>query len=253
MKKILFAIAAIMLAAVESGSIADAAEIKVISSYGMHAIMVDLGPQFEKATGNKLNIAYDTSSVRLKKQIDTGEAFDIAILTTDVIDDLIKEGKIIADTRSDIVRVPIGIGIRSGLPKPDIGSVDGFKRALLDAKSFAYTQGSVSGNYMLQLFDRLGIADVMKSKITVPPVGTTAVELVSKGEVQMNVDLIPEMLLWPNVEIVGPLPAALQNDLRFAAGVGSRARERGASKALIEFLTAPAAIRVIKAKGMQPG
>ncbi len=251
MTKMVFAVLTFALTVMGTTVVVDAAEIKVLSSRGAHAFMKDLGPQFEKATGNTLNIKYETTTA-LRKQIDAGEPFDLALLTAEVIDDLVKEGKITANTRTAIARIPIGIAIQSGLPKPDISSVDGLKRALLNAKSFGYTQGSASGIYVVQSFGRLGIDDAMKAKTRMSPVGITSTELVSKGEVQMNVDLIPEMLLWPNVEVVGPLPPELQNDIRLATGVASGAKGTERSKSLIEFLTRPSSILVIKATGMSP-
>lgn len=229
-----------------------ASDIKVLSSPPARAILESLGPQFEQATGHRLNAVYRTA-FELKTRIDAGEAFDLAILPREVMDELIKDGHIAAATRTALARIPIGIAVQAGLPKPDISTVAGFKQALLDAESFAYTQGAMSGKHVLQLFRRLGIAEAMQPKTRMASGGMVAVELVSKGEVQMNVDLMPEMIRWPKVEIVGPLPAELQNDIRFEIGLAAKAGQAGAAESLIKLLTGAAAVPVITAHGMVPG
>lgn len=198
-----------------------------------------------------MNVAYRTA-FEIKKEIDAGEAFDLAILPKEVMDEVITGGHVAAGSRTALARIPIGIGIQAGLPKPDIGSVDGFKQALLNATSFAYTQGAMSGRHVMELIERLGIAEAMKPKLKMASGGTVAVELVSRGDVQMNVDLLPEMIRWPNVEIVGLLPAELRKDIRFETGVASAARQSGGATALVDLLTGPAGIAVVKAKGMLP-
>jgi molybdate transport system substrate-binding protein len=226
-----------------------AAEIKILSSPPARAIVEALAPEFEKSTGHTLNAVYHTA-FEIKKDIDAGAAFDLAILPKEVMDEVMAGGHVAA--RKALARIPIGIGIKAGLPKPDIGTVEGFRQALLKADSFAYTQGAMSGRHVLELIDRLGIADAMKPKLRMASGGTVAVALVSRGEAQMNVDLLPEMIRWPNVEIVGLLPAELRKDIRFETGIGSKSQQAAGASALVALLTSPAGIAVIKAKGMLP-
>jgi molybdate transport system substrate-binding protein len=232
------------------GAIADAAEIKVLSTIGVKSMVEELAPQFEQKTGHKLAITFGIASV-LKRQIEAGETFDLAIVTAGVADDLIKQGKLVAATRADVARGGIGIGVRAGAPKPDIGSVDALKRALLEAKSITYAKEGGSGIYFAGLLERLGIAEAMKPK-TKYGTGNVA-ELVVAGEAEMAVLLITELIAVPGAVLVGPLPAEVQNYIVLTGGVGAQAKEPGLAKDLLQFLTAPAAVPVIKSKGLEPG
>lgn len=232
------------------GVAAEAAEIKVLSAPAMRAVINELGPQFERATGHKLVIQFGLGAV-LKRQIEAGATFDVAIFTPPVIDDLIKGGKIAAGTRADIARSGIGVAVRAGGPKPDISSVDAFKRALLNAKSVAYAGEGATGIYFMGLLERLGIAADMKAKLK-PMAGGAAVPAVARGEAEIAVIPTASVFGVPGAELVGPLPSELQTYIVFTTGVGATAKEPEAAKALIRFLTAPAAVPVIKAKGMEP-
>jgi molybdate transport system substrate-binding protein len=231
------------------GVAAEAAEVKVMSANPMTEVMKELGPQFERATGHKLVIQYEVAGV-VKRRIDAGETFDVAILLPPLIEDLIKQGKIAAGTRADIARSGMGVGVRAGAPKPDIRSVEAFKRALLDAKSVAYSKEGASGVYFLGLLERLGIAEGMKPKLK-PTSADTLANAVPSGEAEMIVVPIT-VIMVPGAELVGPLPTELQTYINFSAGVGTAAKEPDAAKVLIKFLTAPAAVPVLKAKGMEP-
>ena len=232
------------------GLAAEAAEVKLMSANPMTEVMKELGPQFERATGHKLVIQYEVASV-VKKRIDAGETFDVAILLPPLIEDLIKQGKIDVGTRADIARAGMGVGVRAGAPKPDISSVEAFKHALLNARSVAYSKVGASGVYFLGLLERLGIAEEMKPKLKPTPADTLA-KVVPNGEVEMIVVPI-SVILVPGAELVGPLPSELQTYINFVAGVGTGAKEPNAAQALIKFLTSPAAAQVLKVKGMEPG
>jgi molybdate transport system substrate-binding protein len=161
---------------------------------------------------------------------------------------LFKEGKVIADSRTRLVRSGTGVEVRAGAPKPDIGSVEAFKRALLNAKSIGYLR--IAG--VPQLMERLGLADTLKSKTTIPDTDTVS-ELVAKGELELGVVVITQILSTPGVELVGPLPADIQLYIDFVAGVSANSKEPDAARALIKFLTGPTANPVIKSQGMEPG
>lgn len=228
----------------------EAAEVKAIGANPMKAVVQELGAQFERDTGHKIVSKFVSGPV-VKREIDAGETFDLAISATPVIDALMKEGKIVPGTRADVAYAAVGVGVRAGTPRPDIGSVEAFKRVLLDAKSVAHSAEGPSGVHFRRLLDRLGIAEEMKPKLK-PMSGEALVKAVPSGEAEMIISSMPDVIADGTV-LVGPLPQELQLYIRFAAGVGTQAKEAEAAKVLIKFLTAPAAVPVIKAKGMEPG
>ncbi|MBI2090620.1 MAG: molybdate ABC transporter substrate-binding protein [Deltaproteobacteria bacterium] len=231
------------------GLAAEAAEVKLIAGRGMSVVMGELGPQFERATGHKLMIWYGIVGTT-KRRMAAGEAFDLFI--SGEIDDYIKQGKIAAGTRTEIARVGMGVGVRAGAPKPDISSVDAFKRALLNAKSVTYMPESVVGIHLARVFERLGISEQMKAK-TKPQLTVTApAQAVADGEVELGMALTSTLLSVSGVELVGPFPPELQSYNLYTAGVGTAAEQPEAAKALIKFLRSPAAAAVIKAKGLEP-
>jgi molybdate transport system substrate-binding protein len=231
---------------------ANAADMKLISTNAFRPVISELGPQFERASGHKLVINFVGGPALVKRDIDAGESFDVAISLSPVIDDLVKDGKIVAAAHADVARAGLGVGVRAGAPKPDINSVEAFKRAMLNAKSVAFATEGASGPYFIGLLARFGIAEDMKPKLR-PLTTSTAVEAVAKGEAELAVLLIPAIVLAPGLELAGPFPSELQNYLRFAAGSGTGAKQPEGAAALIRFLTSPAAAAVIKAKGMEPG
>ena len=232
------------------GFAAGAAEIKVLSGNGARAAVRELGAQFERASGHKLAIHFEVNAA-LRRKILAGETFDVAVLNPPVLDDLIRQGKVAADTRAVIGRIGIGVAVRAGAPKPDLSSAAAFKRALLNAKSVAYPREGASGIYFAGLIDRLGIAAEMKPKLRPMPAEDT-VEVVARGEAELVVVVASRIVGVPGVEFAGPLPAELQTSVGFAAGVGSTAREPEAARALIRFFTAPAAAPVLRAMGIEP-
>jgi molybdate transport system substrate-binding protein len=232
------------------GTFAHAAEIKVLSSNGVHPVMDEMVPEFERATGHKVSIDYDTTNVLLGR-IKAGEPADLTILTKPVIEDLIKQGKIVAGSGKALSSSGVGVAVKAGLPKPDISSVDAFKRALLEAKSIAFTKTGASGIHFANVVERLGIAEQVNAKAKVPSGGMVG-ELVAQGEAEMAVQQVPELMAVPGIQFVGPLPPELQIITVLSTGVLTGARQAEAAKALIDFLKTPAAARVFKAKGMEP-
>ena len=236
--------------ALASIAVASAADLKILSTVGVQTVVEVLAPQFEKKTGHKLEISYGVSNI-MKKQIAAGESFDLAIMTSPVTDELIQQGTVVATTRTDIAHGGIAIAVRAGAPKPDIGSVDALKRTLLAAKSIAYSKVGASGIYFAGLVERLGLAEALKPKTRY---GTSDVgEMVAKGEAELGVQLTNELLPVRGVEIVGPLPPEVQSYVTLTAAVGSHAKQPAIAEEFIRFLTAPAALPVIRAKGLEPG
>ncbi|MBI4206267.1 MAG: substrate-binding domain-containing protein [Betaproteobacteria bacterium] len=228
----------------------DAAQIKVLTSNSMRAVMGELVPQFERASGNKVAISYDPAKLMLTR-IRSGETADVVIIGSSAIDELTKEGRIAPDTCVVLARCSIGMAVRAGAAKPDIGSVEAFQRTLLKAKSIAHTINGASGMHFTGLIERLGIAEDVKSKARRRAGGLIG-ELVASGEAEIAIQQIPELLAVPGIDLVGPIPAELQKITVVAAGIFRDAGEPQAARALLEFLSTPAAARVIKAKGLEP-
>lgn len=228
---------------------AEAAEVKLVSADPMAGVIKELSAQFERETGHRL-IAEFVSGPTVKAKIDTGAAFDVAISVTPVIEAMIQEGKLVAGTRADVAHVGVGLGVHAGAAKPDISSVDAFKRALLNTTSVAYSADGVGGTYFRGLLDRLGIAEAMKPKLK-PMTDDVLARAVPSGEAEMIVGAVSNVTEF-GADLVGPLPSELQISIPFTAAIGAAAKEPQAAKVLIDFLSTPAAARAIKAKGMEP-
>jgi molybdate transport system substrate-binding protein len=238
---------AALLMTLTTGS--QAAEIKVLSTNGVKAVLEELIPQFEQAAKHKLVVQFGPAA-DLKVQIEKGEAFDLAILTAAAVDDLIKLGKLAAATRADVARSGAGVAIKKGAPRPDIATADSFKRTLLAAKSVAYVGTGATGANMRKMFEQLGIAENMKAKTKVLS-GISAADAVAKGDAELGFTQISEILPVAGAELAGPIPPELQIYTVFAAAVGVTPKEPAAAQAFLRFVTAPAVAPVIKAKGME--
>ena len=234
---------------------ANAAEVRVMISGGLSAAYDALVPEFERLTGNKVLTAHGpsmgTTVNAIPIRLERGEPADVLIMVGYALGDLVNKGKVVADSRIDLVKSPIGIAVKSGAPKPDISTTESVKRALLAAKSIAYSD-SASGVYVsTEMFAKLGIADEMKDKarkIPAVPVG----EIVARGDAEIGFQQISELLPVAGVDIVGPLPPELQKITVFAAGIATVSKEPDAGKALIKFLASPAANAAIVKSGMEP-
>jgi molybdate transport system substrate-binding protein len=212
-------------------------------------VLAEIGPEFERTTGHTLNVSSDLNAA-FGRRANAGEPFDILISGASPVGEWIKDGRIIAETRTDIARSGIGVEVRAGAPKPDISSVEAFKRALLGAKSIAYLKVG-SGIYVAGLLERLGIAEAIESKVTRPDSDIVS-ELVARGEVELGMVVITQILTTPGVDLVGPLPPEIQSYVMFTAGVSANSKLPDAARQLIEFLTGPTAISVIRGQGMEP-
>jgi len=247
----LTAAASMFAAALMLSPVAEAAEIKVIAGGSMTASLNALAPEFENATGHKLVIHFD-STPNIIARVTSGTPFDAVVVPVDVFKDAAAKARFAPEPTIDIARVGYGVIVRSGAPKPDISTSDGFKRTLLDAPSIAFLPASAAGAYVTKVFERLGIGDAMKAKTKVQGTPAQIPQAVAKGEAEFGV-FLTNVLIAPGVELVGPFPADLQQELVFAAAIAADTKEADAAKALIEYLKTPAANAVIKAKGMTPG
>ena len=237
------------------GATAQGAEIKVMTSGGFTAAYRELVPLFEKSSGHTVSTAYGASMGgapdSIPSRLARGEKADIVILAAPALDELVKQGHVVAGSRVDLVRSLIGLAVKAGAPKPDIGSVDALKRTLLGARSIAYS-ASASGTYLAgELFPRLGIAEQLKGKskrIESARVGT----VVAQGEAEIGFQQISELLPIAGIDFVGPLPAEVQRVTVFSAGIVAGAQEADAAQALIRFFTSPAAAAAIVRSGLEP-
>jgi len=234
------------LATASGGGQAKAAEIHALISNGMKAPMEAIRAQAEQAIGHPLNIEYD-ASLELKPKIEAGEFFDVALLTPQALDDLIKQGKIEAGSRVDVARVPVAIGQRGNGPKPDISTLDALKRALLRATYIRYVPNGASLAVIKETFRRLGIVEEMKAKT----VSGTAPTTLAPGETELNITLASEILPNRDLVFLGVLPAEVQVPAVMSVGISAKASDPKAANALIKFLQGPAIEPFLKANGMQ--
>jgi len=249
-----------LLAGLNAGA-AGAAEIKVLSAGAMRAVLEQLAPAFEKSSGDRLVIEYATAG-KVDEKVGADEPIDVAILTKPRADKLVRAAKLVGGTAMELARVPIGLAVKKGAPHPDISSVEAVKRTLLNAKSVAYVDpasGGTSGIFLAQALEKLGIATELKPKLRLvsPPAGQSSPrvgEVVARGEAEIGMQPISELMEVEGIDVVGPLPAQLQSpDLVYVAGSPAVSERPLAAKALIDFLAGPAAAPVYKTKGMEPG
>ncbi len=228
-----------------------AAELKVLAGGSMTAVLNELAPQFERASGHKLVIHFD-STPNLIKRATSGDPFDLGVVPVDVFKDAAAKARFAAGPTIDIARAGYGVAVHIGAPKPDLDTPAAFKKSMLDAQSIAYIPASAAGSYVTGVFERLGIAEQMKAK-TKPQTATTQIpQAVARGEAELGIFLI-NVLIAPGVELAGPFPAELQQELVFSAAIAADSKEADAARAFIQFLATPAATAVIKAAGMNPG
>ena len=244
-------LAAALLIACAPMSAAPCAELKIFGSRVTKMIMADLGPQFERTSGLTPVVVTDVAAV-MKRRIEAGEPFDLAVLVNFQTDELIKAGKLVSETRTDVMKAGIGVAVKLGAPKPDIGTVEAFKHALLEPKSITYLKEGASTRYLDRLFARLGIAEALRAK-TVKPETESVSERVAQGEIELGLIVIPNILSVPGAELVGPLPPEVQSYIVFTAAVAAQSAHQQAARELIKLLASPATVPLLKAKGMEPG
>jgi len=223
--------------------------VTVLSSLATREAYLELVPQFEKSTGHKIATTW-AGTVDIMKRMAAGEAFDLVISSSGSIGELSKQNKVVAGSGVNLAKTGIGIGVRKGAAKPDVGTADAFKRAMLNAKSIGLSTGP-SGVYLEKLFERLGIADAVKPKIKQIPSGGTVAPLVASGEAEIGFQQISEIAHAEGIDYVGPLPPDLQLISVFTAGVHTGAAHPNEARALVTFLTTPAGIAVMKKHGLE--
>jgi len=230
-----------------AAALAEAAEIRVLSTVGMQPATPELFAQFEAATGHKVAVSYGLAAVLRTKFVE-GTPADVLILTAPLVEDLVKQGKVAADSKKDVARSGVGVAVKVGAPKPDIATPEALKAAVLAARSIGFSREGASGVAFAKVLERLGIAEQVRAKYK--DTGTRAGEMLAAGEIDLAAAQIPELLAVRGVEVVGPLPAELQTVTIFAVGIASGAQDLAAARALIDFLASPQAAPVYKAKGL---
>ena len=225
-------------------------QLRVFTTRSIATVLAKIGADFERRTGLKLTITTDVA-IRMVRRINAGEPFDFLVAAPAQIDELIRAGKIIPETRTDLARSGIGVAVRAGAPKPDVSSVDSFTRALIAARSIAYLKEGQSGVYVAGVLDRLGIADTIRSKLTLAETDIVS-ELVSRGEIELGIVVITQILTTEGVALAGPLPSEIQSYITFTGGISATSPSIDAAKELMEVLNSPSAIGVMRSQGMEP-
>ena len=225
------------------------ADLSIISSTGVSSIMHELIPAYERATGQRVSISYDTSNI-IMDRLKRGESADLVILTAPLIDNLTQQGRLQAGSRTDMAKSGIGVAVKAGAPRPDISSVEAFKQTLLDTPSVAFTGTGASGQYFAGLVEKMGIGAEVKQKAKIPAGGLVA-ELVVKGEAALAIQMISELKAVPGADYVGPLPAPMQLYTVFSAGLMAKAKDPAAAKLMLDFMKKPQAQAIYRAKGME--
>lgn len=242
---------ALLAASLACGAlVAQAAEISVISTVAFKDAYLEMLPAFERASGHKVLTQW-VPTVEVLRRIKAGETVDLVLMAANGIEELAKAGKIEAGSATPFVKSGVGMAVRAGAPRPDVGSSEAFKRSLLAAKSVGYSTGP-SGNYLVGLFERLGIAAEVKAKtklIQGEPVG----DVVARGEAEIGFQQIPEILPVKGIQYLGPLPADIQYTTVFSAGIHTAAKQADAARAWVKFLQTPEAAALYKKHGMEPG
>jgi molybdate transport system substrate-binding protein len=233
------------------GAAAQAPAVRVLASNGVQGALNEVIPKCETAVGHPLSVEFGTTA-SIKPRIESGQAFDFTILTTEAIDALIKEGKVAADSRANVARVGIGIGIRAGAAKPDVSTPEALKKALLNAKSITYAAAGASRPPTDKMLAAMGIADALKSKTLLLAGAEETSAAVRDGKAEILITLISEIVSAKGLELAGPLPREFQSYVAFAAGLSPKAQNAEAAKAAIKFLTGAKAAAAYKAKGMEP-
>lgn len=221
-----------------------------ISSMATKKVLAEMADAFLRSGGTSASIEA-VGGVDAAKRVRAGERFDVVVLASTVIEKLAAEGHLVAGSRVDIVRSGVAVAVRAGAPRPEIGSESALKHAVRRARNLSYSTGP-SGDYLVSLFDRWGIAGEIAGRIVVPPPGTPVGSLVADGTVELGFQQLSELLFLPGIDVLGPLPAPIQHLTTFSAGVGARSTRADEARALLAFFASPATADIKRRNGMEP-
>ena len=225
-------------------------EIKVLSSIATREAYLELVPQFERASGHSVSTTW-SGTTAIMQRMAAGERYDLVMISSSELEELTRQGKIVAGSRADLAKSGIGIAVRAGAPRPDVSSSAALKQALLAAKTVGYTSGP-SGVYMASLIERMGIAAEVKPKHRTVPSGGTVGTIVASGDAEIGFQQVSELVHIPGIDYIGPLPADVQCITVFSCGLQTGAPQPDAAKALVAFLATPAAVAVMQKHGLEP-
>jgi molybdate transport system substrate-binding protein len=248
-----FWIAAAVAAVTMGARPAAAADVHLLTTGAFRQVATTLIPQYEAASGNRVVVESDTAGGIIHR-IETGAPFDLVVLTSQAVGDLVTEGKLVSDSSTDLAKVGVGVAVKAGAPRPDFGNAAAFRHMLLKAKSIAYIDpkaGGSSGIYLAGLIDRMGLTKKLRRK-TVLVNGGLVADKVASGEAQIGLQQISELQAVQGVDMIGPLPRELQSYTVYGAGINVKAAEPEAAHALLALFSGPAAAPVLQARGMQP-
>jgi molybdate transport system substrate-binding protein len=226
------------------------AQITVFSSNGFQAVMEELAPRFERAKNRKVAVTYDLAAT-LRRRIEEGQAFDLAILTPAAIDDLVKAGRIAGDSRTELARAGLGLAVRAGARKPNVATNESFKRTLVDAKSLSYVKEGASGVAFAALVQRLGMTDALQPKSRLTATRDEVADAIRRGTAEFGVLPISEILPLSGIELGGAFPADLQTYIVMVAGASAKTAHSSEVRELIQYLMAPDVNPIVTAKGME--
>jgi molybdate transport system substrate-binding protein len=238
------------LSAMGAGTAARATEIVVTSSTAMREVVEELADMFERASGNKVSMTFQ-SGVETSEKIKQGAVADLVVTTPEAIEELVRDGKVVAGSRVNFVQSGVGVAVRAGAPKPDISTSAGFKNAMLAAKTVGISKGP-SGVYLMSIMARLGIADQVKAKAVTPELGQRVGNLIARGEAEIGVQQITELLPIAGIDFLGPLPSELQTKIGYGTARPITAKQPAAAAALAKFLSSESALPVMKKMGLEP-
>jgi molybdate transport system substrate-binding protein len=224
------------------------APLKLISSMATREVLAELASRYQRATAQAVTTEA-AGGVDVAKRVQLGEAVDLVFLASNAIDKLIAEGKLLTGSRVDLVKSGIAVAVRAGAPRPDIATEEAVKRAVRAASSLSYSTGP-SGAYLEKMFARWGLLDEIRDRIVVPPAGVPVGTLIANGAVELGFQQLSELLNLSGVEVVGPLPPAIQNLTIFSGGIGASCSRPEAARALLDYLASPAAADVKQRHGM---
>jgi molybdate transport system substrate-binding protein len=229
---------------------AQTSTIRIFTTRAIRTVLDHVGPEFERTSRHRLEIVTDIAAPMVRR-VRRGEPFDVLVAAPDHIDGLVKDGLLIPETRTDLARSGIGVAVRQGTAIPDVASVEAFRRTLLNARSIAYLKEGQSGVYVARLLDDLAIAGAIEGKVVRPEQDIVS-QMVARGDVEIGIVVVTQILTTPGVTLAGPLPDAIQNYVVFSAGVSARSQAAGVAKDLIAYLVSPSVRAVMRSQGMQP-
>jgi molybdate transport system substrate-binding protein len=240
---------ALLIGVMSVQATATGAELKIVAPNAVKESITEIASRFERETGHRVVFAWGGSE-SIARRVGDGEAFDVVVNTATTVERLEGEGRLVAGTRTDFARSGVGVAVRAGLPRPDVSTPDALRAALLDARAIAISSGA-SGRYLEQLFQRLDVADQIRTRIKQPPSGAQIAEMIARGEVDLGFQQVTELRHAKGIEYLGPLPPAIQSYTVWSAARHSAGTSPEAASSFLQALRAPASWPILRAAGLE--